>query len=212
MTLKLTWAEAHRWLDRQLVHRTPSHTDLWWKQGGSRWCANPQLSQGRSLPHAVQRLQLHRSLPRTDLQLQLRRTPHTLSISSGWEHPSAASTLGSGRAAPSGTLVTSSGWAGGNGGCSAVPFRGTETGEGTCRAPAAPSHRVVKGAEVGCSLAGLTLGAGMGAVWTSATPMQLRDAGGGDGGVGEEPITQATCLTCQQPAGMSIFYIQTSAG
>lgn len=82
MTPKLTWAEAHRWLDRQLVHRTPSHSDLWWKRGGFHWCANPQLSQDRSLPHAVQRLQLHRSLPRTDLLLQLRRTPRTLSISS----------------------------------------------------------------------------------------------------------------------------------
>lgn len=69
MTPKLTWAEAHRWLDRQLVHRTPSHTDLWWKRDGSHWCANPQLSQGRSLPHDVQRLQLRRSLPRTDLLL-----------------------------------------------------------------------------------------------------------------------------------------------
>lgn len=75
--------------------------------------------------------------------------------------------------------------------------------------PSGCLHPWLKGAEVGCSLAGLTLGAGMGAVWTSATPMQLRDAGGG---VGEELITQATCLTCQQPAGMSIFYIQTSAG
>lgn len=65
----------------------------------------------------------------------------------------------------------------------------------TGRAPAAPTHRVVKGAEVGCSLAGLTLGAGMGGDRISATPMQLRDAGGGDGGVGQEPITQAACLT-----------------
>lgn len=43
------------------------------------------------------------------------------------------------------------------------------------------------GAEADCVLAGFTLGAGTGAgtVWTSATPVQSREAGGG---VSQDPI------------------------